>query len=173
MGKLVCRVELDKQKGIVLTVENSEGKITQTVVMDGTKITTTVKGSSETSTITQKEDGIQIDCKAFTLNAETIKCISTKETSHESGQDFNITSKSNLNASATSEAKYKAMNSSIESTSETKVSGVTLKLSGTASAELKSTAITVEASGMMDLKSSGIANLKGSIVTIKDIVNIG
>jgi len=65
------------------------------------------------------------------------------------------------------------MNSSIESTSETKVSGATLKLSGTASAELKSPAITVEASGMMDLKSSGIANLKGSIVTIKDIVNIG
>jgi len=173
MGNLVCRVELDKKKGIVLTVENSEGKITQTVVMDGTKITTTVKGANETSTITQQEDGIQIDCKAFTLNAETIKCVSTKETSHESGQDFNITSKSNLNASATSNAKYKAMNSSIESTSETKVSGMTLKLSGTASAELKSPTITVDATGMMDLKSSGIANIKGSIVTIKDIVNIG
>jgi len=173
MGNLVCRVELDKKKGIVLTVENSEGKITQTVVMDGTKITTTVKGANETSTITQQEDGIQIDCKAFTLNAETIKCVSTKETSHESGQDFNIKSKSNLNASATSDAKYTAMNSSMESTSETKVSGMSLKFSGTASAELKSPTITVEATGMMNLKSSGIANLKGTIVNIKDIVNIG
>ena len=137
MGKLVCRVELDKQKGIVLTVENADGKITQTVVMDGTKITTTVKGSSQTSTITQKEDGIQIDCKEFTVNAETIKCVSTKETVHESGQDFTIKSSNNLNASATSNATYKAMNSSLESTSETKASGMTLKLSGTATAELK------------------------------------
>jgi hypothetical protein len=173
MGKLVCRVELDKEKGIVLTVENSEGKITQTVVMDGTKITTTVKGSSETSTITQKEDGIQIDCKAFTLNAESIKCVSTKETVHESGQDYSIKSKNNLNASATNNAKYSAMNSSVESTSETKVSGMTLKLSGTASAELKGPTITVEATGMMDIKSSGIMNVKGSVVNIKDIVNIG
>jgi hypothetical protein len=114
MEKLVCRIELDKQKGIVLTVENGEGKITQTVVMDGTKITTTVKGSSQTSTITQKEDGIQIDCKEFKVNAETIKCVSKKETVHESGQDFTIKSSNNLNASATSNATYKAMNSSID-----------------------------------------------------------
>jgi hypothetical protein len=173
MGKLVCRVELDKQKGIVLTVENGEGKITQTIVMDGTKITTTVKGSSQTSTITQKEDSIQIDCKSFTLNAETIKCVSTKETTHESGQDFSIKSSAKINASATSDAKFKAMNSTIESTSETKVSGMTLKLSGTATAEMKAPSITVDASGMLDLKSSGVVNLKGSIVTIKDIVNIG
>jgi hypothetical protein len=173
MGNLVCRVELDKKKGIVLTVENSEGKITQTIVMDGTKITTTVKGSSQASTITQQEDSIAIDCKTFTLNAETIKCVSTKETSHESGQDFNIKSRSNLNASATSNAKYTAMNTSIESTSETKASGMTLKFSGTASGELKSPTITVEATGMMDIKSSGIANIKGAVVNIKDIVNIG
>lgn len=173
MGNLVCRVELDKKKGIVLTVENGEGKITQTVVMDGTKITTTVKGANETSTITQQQDGVQIDCKAFTLNAETIKCVSTKETLHESGQDFNIKGKSNVNVSATSNAKYSAMNSTMESTSETKVNGMTLKFSGTASAELKSPSITVDAAGMMDLKASGIANLKGAIVNIKDIVNIG
>ena len=173
MGTLVCRVELDKKKGIVLTVENAEGKITQTVVMDGTKITTSVKGSSETSTIIQKEDSIQIDCKAFTLNAETIKCISTKETLHESGQDFKIKSTNNVNVSATNAAKYTAMNTTMESTSESKVSGTTLKLSGTASAELKGPSITVEATGILDLKSSGIVNLKGTMVNIKDIVNMG
>lgn len=173
MGTLVCRVELDKKKGIVLTVENAQGKITQTVVMDGTKVTTTVKGSSETSTIVQKEDSIQIDCKAFTLNAETIKCISTKETRHESGQDFAIKSTNNINVSATNAAKYTAMNTTMESTSETKMSGMTLKLSGTASAELKAPSITVDATGMMELKSSGIVNLKGTMVTIKDIVSIG
>jgi hypothetical protein len=65
------------------------------------------------------------------------------------------------------------MNTTLESTSESKISGMTLKLSGTATAELKGPSITVEATGMMDLKSSGIANLKGTIVNIKDIVNIG
>lgn len=60
-GKLVCRIELDKEKGIILTVENDDQKITQTIVMDGTNITTTVKGSDHTSAITQKKDGIQID----------------------------------------------------------------------------------------------------------------
>jgi hypothetical protein len=166
MGTLVCRVELDKIKGIILTVENGDGNITQTVVMDGTKITTTVKGASQTSTITQAQDSIQIDCKAFTLNAETIKCISTNETLHQSGQDFTIKSSANINATATSNATYKAMNSTIESTLETKVSGLTLKYAGSASAELKAPSVTVEATGILDLKSSGVANLKGSIINI-------
>jgi hypothetical protein len=173
MGKLVCRVELDKTKGIVLTVENGDGKITQTIVMDGTSITTTVKGQTEKSTITQKDNGIQIDCKTFTVNAETITCKSTGKTSHESEQDFTIKSSQKINASATADAKYTAMNTTLESTSESKISGITLKLSGTASAELKGPSITVDATGMMDLKSSGIVNLKGTIVNIKDIVNIG
>lgn len=173
MGTLVCRVELDKKKGIVLTVENAEGKIIQTVIMDGTKITTSVEGSSETSTITQREDSIHIECKSFTLNAETITCKSTKETRHESGQDFAIKSTSNVNVSATGDAKYKALNTTMESTSETKVSGITLNLSGTASAELKAPSITLDATGIMDLKSSGIVNIKGTMVNIKDIVNMG
>jgi hypothetical protein len=173
MGKLVCRVELDKTKGIVLTVENGQDKITQTIVMDGTSITTTVKGRSETSKMTQKDNGIQIDCKSFVVNAETITCKSTGATHHESGQNFDIKSSQGINASATSDAKYKAMNTTLESTAETKISGMTLKLSGTASAELKGPSVTVDATGMMDLKSSGIANIKGTIVNIKDIVNIG
>jgi hypothetical protein len=173
MGKLVCRVELDKTKGIVLTVENGQGKITQTIVMDGTSITTTVKGQSDTSKITQKDNSIEIDCKNFTLNADTIHCKSKGATSHESGQNFEIKSGQNINATATGDAKYKAMNTAVESTAETKISGMTVKLSGTTSAEVKGASVTVEATGMMDLKSSGIANIKGSIVNIKDIVNIG
>jgi phage gp45-like len=164
MGTLVCRVELDKTKGIVLTVENGQDAITQTIVMDGTSITTTV---------IQKDGSIHIDCKTFTLNAETITCKSTNKTHHESGQDFEIKSTSNVNVAATGDAKYTALNTTMESTSETKVSGITLKLSGTASAELKGPSITLDATGIMDLKSSGIVNLKGTVVNIKDIVNMG
>ena len=166
MGTLVCRLELDKIKGIILTVENGDGNITQTIVMDGTSITTTVKGAQATSTITQKQDSIAIDCKTFTLNAESITCKSTGKTSHESGQDFDVKSSNNLNVSATNAAKYTALNTTLESTAETKVNGATLKFSGTASAELKGPMITLDATGILDLKSSGIANLKGSLVKI-------
>ena len=44
MGTLVCTVELDKAKGVTVKVENADDQITQTVVMDGTSITITVKG---------------------------------------------------------------------------------------------------------------------------------
>ena len=164
MGTLVCRIELDKKKGVLLTVENGDGKITQTIVMDGTNITTTVNGSDETSTIIQKQDSIALKCKTFKLDAETITCKSTKETLHESGQNFNIKSgqdfdiKSgkNIGVSATSNAEYNAVNTTVKSTVKTEIKGVSIKL---------------DATGMMDLISSGIATLEGSVVNIKGKVN--
>lgn len=173
MGTLVCRIELDKKKGVLLTVENGDDQITQTIVMDGTSITTTVKGSEETSTITQKQDSIAMNCKTFTLDAETITCKSTKETLHESGQDFDITSGKNLNVTAESSAEYKAMNTTIESTSKSEIKGGTLVLSGSGSAELKGASIKLDAKGLMDLATGGAATLKGSIVNIKGILKMG
>ncbi len=67
MGTLVCRVELDKEKGLVFTVENKDGSITQTAVLDGESITLTNKGKDDVSSITQKPDSIAIKCKSFTL----------------------------------------------------------------------------------------------------------
>lgn len=173
MGTLVCRIELDKKKGVLLTVENGDDQITQTIVMDGTSITTTVKGSEETSTITQKQDSIAMNCKTFTLDAETITCKSTKETLHESGQNFDITSGKNLIVTADSSAEYKAMNTTIESTAKTEIKGGTLVLSGSSSAELKGASIKLDAKGLMDLVASGAATLKGSIVNIKGILKMG
>ena len=106
MGTLVCRVELDKQKGLILTVENKEGKITQTAVLDGESITITSKGEKETSTITQKPDSIAIKCKDFTLESETITCKSTKDTLHKSEQKFDLQSTKDMTMQ--SEAKYTA-----------------------------------------------------------------
>ena len=173
MGTLVCRIELDKKKGVLLTVENSDDQIVQTIVMDGTSITTTVKGPEETSTIAQKQDSIAMQCKTFTLDAETITCKSTKETLHESGQDFDITSGKNLNVTAESSAEYKAMNTTIESTSKSEIKGGTLVLSGSGSAELKGASIKLDAKGLMDLATGGAATLKGSIVNIKGILKTG
>ena len=173
MGTLVCRIELDKKKGVLLTVENGDDQITQTIVMDGTSITTTVKGSDETSTITQKQDSIAMNCKTFTLDAETITCKSTKETLHESGQNFDITSGKNIGVAAESSAEYKAMNTTIESTAKTEIKGGTLVLSGSASAELKGASIKLDAKGLLDLVASGAATLHGSIVNIKGILKMG
>ncbi len=156
MGKLVCRIELNKEEGVVLTVENDDDQITQTIVMDGTTITTTVNGPDETSTITQKQDSIALKCKTFTLDAETITCKSTKDTLHESGQNFDIKSGKNIGVAADSAAEYKAMNTTIESTSKTEVKGASIKL---------------DATGLMDLIAKGIATLEGSVVNIKGKVN--
>lgn len=156
MGTLVCRIELDKKKGVLLTVENGDDQITQTIVMDGTNITTTVNGSDETSTITQKQDSIALKCKTFTLDAETITCKSTKDTLHDSDQNFDIKSGKNIGVSATSKAEYKAMNTTVESTVKTEVKGASIKL---------------DATGLMDLIAKGIATLEGSVVNIKGKVN--
>jgi hypothetical protein len=172
MGNLVCRIELDKSKGIILTVENSADNITQTITMDGKQIETVVKGDS-TSKITQTKDGISIDCKSFTLNAETIKCMSSKTTEHESGQDFTITSKNNLNLSAQSDTKIKGTNVTADAMSTAKVNGMTLTLSGTTSAEMKAASVKVDAQGMLDLKAGGIVKIEGATVNVKNMVMLG
>ncbi|HOC58949.1 MAG TPA: hypothetical protein PKN70_03305 [Smithellaceae bacterium] len=172
MGTLVCRVELDKNKGIILTVENSSDKITQTITMDGKMIETVVKGDS-TSKITQTKDGITIDCKSFAVNAETIKCVSSKTTDHESSQDFTVNSKKNLNLSAKSDAVVKGINITNEASSALKVKGMTVAVSGSSSAEVKAASVKVDAQGTLDLNSSGMTNLTGSMVKVKNMTMIG
>ncbi|NTW07116.1 MAG: hypothetical protein HGB33_04065 [Syntrophaceae bacterium] len=172
MGNLVCRIELDKSKGIILTVENSADNITQTITLDGKQIETVVKGDT-TSKITQTKDGITIDCKSFTLNAETIKCKSSKTTEHESGQDFTVTSRNNLNLSAQNEAKVKGMNVTADATSTAKVNGMTLTLSGTASTEMKAASVKLDAQGMLDLKAGGIVKIEGAMVNVKNMAMLG
>lgn len=169
MGNLVCRIELDKTKGIILTVENSADNITQTITMDGRQIETVVKGDGA-SKITQTKDGITIDCKSFTLNAETINCKSSQVTQHESGQDFKITSKHDLNLSAQNEANLKGMNVTTDAMSDAKVNGAKLTLSGKAGTEIKTSGFKVDAQGMLDLKAGGIINLKAAMVKVKNIM---
>jgi hypothetical protein len=199
MGKLVCTVELDKEKGVTVKVENADDQITQTVVMDGTSITITVKGSEETSTYVQKQDSVTITCKDFTVDATgTLTLKSQKESSWtsqdilklESTKDMTFTSNAKLTQSATSDAKLSSnANVTVEATSkldlkgmqtslaasggETKVEGVTLKMSGQTQAELSSAMTKVAAQGKLGLESSGLAELKGSMTTVGGLVKLG
>ena len=109
MGSLVCKIELNKERGITLQVENEAGEITQTAIFDGKKMTLTCKGKEETSVITQTPDSITMKCKTFSLEAETITCKSTDATKHvaektftiESTEDMKLKSSAALTAEAT------------------------------------------------------------------------
>lgn len=186
MGTLVCKVELDKVKGITVTVDNEDGKITQTVTMDGTTLEIKVKGESETSTWTQKADSIAIKCKTFTLDAETITCTSEKATKHESKDTFTV--KSTKDMSLSTDAKFSAdakqdmshagMNVSVEakqkvtvkgpmgvaltaSGGEAKMEGLTLALKGTTGAKLEGLKVDVKADTMLNAEGGAMATLKG------------
>jgi hypothetical protein len=191
MGKLVCTVEMDKEKGVTVKVENAEGKITQTVVMDGTSITFKVQGNSETSTVVQKEDSITITCKDFTVDAtgtltlksakasswasqDILKVESTKDMTldskakftQSSTQDASLSSKANVSVEATSNLELKGLKTSVAAKTDNVLEGTNLKMSAKAQAELSSPMTKVAGTGKLGLESSGIAELKGSMTTV-------
>jgi uncharacterized ParB-like nuclease family protein len=192
MGKLVCTVEMDKEKGVTVKVENADDQITQTVVMDGTSITITVKGSEETSTYVQKQDSVVITCKDFTVDAtgtltlksakasswnsqDVLTVESTKDMSltskakftQESSQDASLKSNAKVSVEAATDLSLKGMKTSlVASGGENKIEGVTLKMSGQTQAELASAMTKVSGQGKLGLESSGVAELKGSLTTV-------
>lgn len=192
MGKLVCTVELDKEKGVTVKVENADGKITQTVVMDGTSITLKVQGNEETSTIVQKQDSVTITCKDFTVDAtgtltlmsakasswasqDILKVESTKDMTldtkakltQSAAQDAKLSSNTNVTVEATSKLDLKGMQTNLTaSAGDNTVEGVNLKMSAKAQAELSAPMTKVAGQGKLGLESSGLAELKGSMTTV-------
>ncbi len=182
MGTLVCRIELNKQEGITLTVENKDGKITQTAVLGADTITITSKGDKETSTIVQTPDSVTINCKHFLLDSETITCKSSKDTLHDSSGKYDVQSQQNMTlaskaklsgkadgavdisglkiaAAAKNKAELSGASVNISGTSKTDVSGGQLALSGQIKSELKGAIVKVQ--------SDGLLNVEGQMTTIK------
>jgi phage baseplate assembly protein gpV len=198
MGTLVCKIELDKQRGVTVLVENEEGQTTQKVTMDGTTLTLEVQGSSDTSTFVQDAESITMTCKNFTVDSETLVLRSSKTSTWNSqdtlevtsskdmtlqsdakftltaASDTELTSNTNIAVSATSELTMEATNVAVAGQAEVKVDGAQLALNGTAQVEIKAPMATVEASGQLELKSSGLANLKGSLTSVSgQLVKLG
>lgn len=121
MSVLFCRVELNKTDGIVITLDNKDGKITHTIVLNGNDIITTSKGNAGTSTIVQAPDKISMTCKTFELSAETISCKSSNTTKLSSGSDFTVNSDANLNVKAEINMALKATN--IDLTGSAQITG--------------------------------------------------
>lgn len=158
---LVCTIELSKTEGATITVENADGKITQTIVMNGTSIVTTVKGEEETSVVTQTADQIKVTVKDFILEAETVTCTSTGLTSHTSEDEFKVTSTKDL--TVTSQANY-----THDVTDDATINAggkATIEASGDFTA--KGSNATVEASSNATLKAGSNASVEaGSDATV-------
>lgn len=190
MGTLVCRIELDKQSGVTVLVENGEGQTTQKVTMDGTTLKLEVAGSSDTSTFVQTADSITITCKNFTVDSETLALRSSKTSTWDSQDTLGVTSSKDMtlqtqakltvtassdtalssstkiDVSANTDLSMQATNVAVAGQAEVKVDGAKLALSGTAQVEVKAPMAKIDAQGQLDLQSSGLTNLKGSLTSI-------
>ena len=190
MGALVCRIELNKEEGLILTVENEDGKITQTAVLDGNSITIICKGEEETSTITQKPESIAITCKDFSLDAETITLKSKKDAIYKSEEKIDIQSTkemtlqsdASLTGKATSDVKisgravdvsadnkagFSGMSTLIQATGKAEIKAADLALSGSTKAEMDGLKVKISSKGLLDVEATGIVTLKGQMANIK------
>jgi phage baseplate assembly protein gpV len=111
---LICRIELNKQKGIILSVENEQGQTVQTAELDGSSITLTCKGPSATSTIVQTPESVAIKCKAFSVEADTVEVKATASADHRCGNAFQV-SGLDIALNADNSLKEKAMVMELES----------------------------------------------------------
>ncbi len=190
MDSFICRIELNKNKGITIVLQNDEDNILQTITMDGTSITFKVKGSKNESVIIQKEEEIFIKCKDFKIEAETINCKSKKETYHESGEGYEIKSKKDLvfdassdikekasgdikiegkkiEAEASSEVSLEGTNIEIKGKNKSSLSGGKVDISSKGKLKVKGGLVEVSSKGLLDVKTSGILNIKGSLLNLK------
>lgn len=70
MSAKINRIELDKTRGLTVQVVN--GVNTQTIFLDGEKLTITVAGPDGTSTIEQTPTTVTVTADSFIVNARTI-----------------------------------------------------------------------------------------------------
>ncbi|WP_299494622.1 hypothetical protein [uncultured Shewanella sp.] len=128
MGTLICRVELNKNDGVTITVDNKSGRVKHTIVLDGSSITTQSVSVSNTSKIVQTPNAVSIDCKHFNVKADTIKFTSKMSTSMSSGSSFNIDSGTTMTADAKAMATIKSATVNIKGQGLVKVEGAMIKL---------------------------------------------
>lgn len=176
MAKLVCTLEMSKERGVTITVEDVDGKVVQTLTMNGTSLVMKVKGEQEETSMTQTTEKVTISCKDFEVIARnSIVCTAAKSATHESRDgDTTIKSGARLLQKAQGDIKASGANVEVEAQSATKLKGTTvevsgvqsLKLKGTAQAELQGAQVAVKADAQLSLESSGMASFKGSMTTI-------
>lgn len=192
MGTLVCTVEMDKNGGVTVKIDNADGKITQTITMDGTTVQIKVAGESATSTITQDAEKIAIACKVFELTAEeTITVKSGKASAWTSDDTFSAKSSKAMSLESTADVSVDGQKIVVTGKTEVDLAGAQSKLALAAAGATLSTPAKlaleaqgqaamsgamaeVKASGMLSLEASGVATLKGALTNVQgNLVNLG
>lgn len=192
MGTLVCTIEMDKAAGLTVTIKNADGKITQTVKMDGTMIELKVAGESATSVIQQNSEKITITCKQFEVKAEeTIDLSSGKASTWKSDDTLTVQSAKDMTLKSDANVSVSGQKIAAEGQTEVSLSGASTSTVSLASAgatvssggklelsqsqaAMSGVQVQVKADGMMSLESSGIATLKGSMTNVQgSLVNLG
>jgi hypothetical protein len=149
-------IELDKEKGIIIQLQN--GTVTQTITLDGNAITMEVKGDGVKSTIVQTADSVTVKCDNFVVDSKTVKCTGSVSAALESGP-------SQLTLTPTDAAMVGPT---------TAVTGeLALNLQSAADANVSATgAITVNTAGEVAVTSGANINLTASIGTEMTATNL-
>jgi hypothetical protein len=138
------RIELDKTQGLTIQILN--GVNTQTIFLDGEKITITVVGPEGTSTIEQTPTTVTVTADSFIVNARTISEIGSVAATMSSGAS---------SVALTAEtATVTAPQIDLTGSTEINASAPTLLLTGT------------DAATLMTVTPMGVLALNGNKVTV-------
>ena len=200
---LVCSIELSKEHGATITVQDDRGKVTQIVHLDGTTLKLQVKTASAQTTVEQKDASIitrvkqgndeskisqtptdiRIECQNFTVNAETIKATSNKDTTLaargkstisaqgdltvkssaqgtlQTSRDLTVKAGTKLNVSGGQKAALSAPQVALTSKMKTSVDG---------GAQLQMKAVKISARGQAQLEAAApITNVGQSLTSLR------
>lgn len=128
MTTLYCSIELNKEQGVTVKVADDQGKIVQTIKLDGTKlelqvaskeatstvvqkdasIVTTIKKGPDTSTVHQDPTDVRVTCKKFSVDAEDVSIKTTKDTSVAADGKVSVSAKKDLGLSTSAAGTFKA-----------------------------------------------------------------
>ena len=200
---LICSIELSKERGVTVKVVDDEGKVTQTVVLDGTKMTLqvrtseaqtiweqrdaslrcTVKKGSDQTEIEQSPTNIELRCKNFLVEAESVEVTSSKDMSLEAKGKGTFETTKDLTLQSSAKATLKAAkDATVDGGTKLKLEGGTqaslvapqVALKGKAKAsidggtQLQLTAIKVQAKGKAQLEAAApITNVGQALTSVK------
>lgn len=193
---LECKIELDKKGGIKITVIDDDNSKSQTIEMNGSQLVMTVKDQTNTSTYTQKPDGVTIKCKKFMVDADeittkssqatkmsadgTMDLKSTQSMSLKSSQDATVSATTDLTlkgmtlkAQGQTQADLKAMTVNVKADMNANLEGLMTKVEGTTTCDVKGMMVTVKSDAITDIEGM-MTTLKGQITAVQGtLVNLG
>ena len=192
MATLVCTVELDKTTGVVVTIADASGGVTQTIACNGKTLVMTVKDKKGISTYTQDGSRVVIQTDTFEVRADKAITLKSKgAVAITSGKGMTLSSRGKLTLSSSAgvavkgntvaltgklslEAKGGASQVALNAGSAKVSTPGSLKLEGKAMGDLKAAIVKVKANAILNLEAGGITTLKGALTNVKGaLVNVG